>query len=170
MRVRPSASLDPIRTGGLPCKSTRNTAAARSIGTNPRGSSGRCSRRATRGRRRDSFVHTVTHGPLGVKNLLERRSAIAFAKASSGLFTPSMTQAARLKWLRSGTAMRSIAAPSREETSHGFRTEREAGACDRLNGRHRIRNRTRVSKRGRACDLEWPDGGASRRCGGPDKT
>ena len=38
--------------------------------------------------------------------------AIALAKASSGLFTPSMTQAERLKWSRSGTAVKSIAVPS----------------------------------------------------------
>ena len=50
-------------------------------------------------------------GQLGVRSLPEPRDAIAFAKASSESFMLSTTQAAPLKWSRSGTAVKSIAAP-----------------------------------------------------------
>ena len=50
-------------------------------------------------------------GQLGAKSSPEPRSAIVFAKVSSELSTPSMTRAAPLKWSRSGTAVKSIAAP-----------------------------------------------------------
>ena len=48
---------------------------------------------------------------LGAKSLLEQRSAIVSDKVSSELSTPSMMRAALSKWSRSGTAVKSIAAP-----------------------------------------------------------
>ena len=52
------------------------------------------------------------------------------------------------------------------ESGYGFRTEREAGARDGLNGRHRFRDRACACGRGCSRHGEWPNSGAGRQRGG----